>query len=201
MPGDEWQRFANARAYYGFMWGHPGKKLLFMGQEFGQTTEWNFDADLPWWLLDHPPHQGLQAFVRDLNRLYRDHAGPSCARLRGRGLSLDRRQRRRTVGAGVPALRRRGRPAGRGGLQLHPGAARRLPDRSAGRRALARRPSTPTRRFMAARASAISAASSPKRGRLHGLPASAVLTLPPLATVFLEFESAMKRARIGRAKT
>jgi 1,4-alpha-glucan branching enzyme len=72
IPGDEWQKFATARAYYGFMWGHPGKKLLFMGQEFGQTSEWNFDAALPWWLLDHKPHQGLQAFVRDLNRLYRD---------------------------------------------------------------------------------------------------------------------------------
>jgi 1,4-alpha-glucan branching enzyme len=72
IPGDEWQKFATARAYYGFMWAHPGKKLLFMGQEFGQTSEWNFDQALPWWLLDHKPHQGLQAFIRDLNRLYRD---------------------------------------------------------------------------------------------------------------------------------
>jgi 1,4-alpha-glucan branching enzyme len=71
IPGDEWQRFATARAYYGFMWGHPGKKLLFMGQEFGQTSEWNFNEALPWWLLDHKPHQGLQAFVRDLNAAYR----------------------------------------------------------------------------------------------------------------------------------
>jgi len=72
MPGDEWQRFANARAYYGFMWGHPGKKLLFMGQEFGQTSEWNCDEALPWRLLDFWPHQGLQALMRDLNRLYRE---------------------------------------------------------------------------------------------------------------------------------
>jgi 1,4-alpha-glucan branching enzyme len=72
IPGDEWQKFATARAYYGFMWAHPGKKLLFMGQEFGQTSEWNFDQALPWWLLDHKPHQGLQAFIRDLNKLYRD---------------------------------------------------------------------------------------------------------------------------------
>jgi len=72
MPGDEWQRFANARAYYGFMWGYPGKKLLFMGQEFGQTMEWNSAESLPWWLLDHWPHQGVQALIRDLNRLYRE---------------------------------------------------------------------------------------------------------------------------------
>jgi 1,4-alpha-glucan branching enzyme len=71
MPGDEWRRFANARAFYGFMWGHPGKKLLFMGQEFGQTSEWNSNESLPWWLLDHAPHQGMQALIRDLNRLYR----------------------------------------------------------------------------------------------------------------------------------
>jgi 1,4-alpha-glucan branching enzyme len=73
MPGDEWRRFAGARAYYGFMWGHPGKKLLFMGQEFGQTREWDYASELDWGLLDHAPHRGLQDFVRDLNRLYRRH--------------------------------------------------------------------------------------------------------------------------------
>ncbi len=71
MPGDEWQRFANARAYYGFMWGHPGKKLLFMGSEFGQTSEWNFDQSLEWHLLQYDVHQGLSNLIRDLNRLYR----------------------------------------------------------------------------------------------------------------------------------
>ena len=71
MPGDEWQRFANLRAYYAFMWGHPGKKLLFMGQEFGQSTEWNFDSGLPWHLLEHSLHQGVQKLVRDLNLLHR----------------------------------------------------------------------------------------------------------------------------------
>ena len=72
MPGDEWQRFANLRAYYGFMFGHPGKKLMFMGCEFGQDTEWNHDHSLPWHLLDQPKHLGVQRLVRDLNKLYRD---------------------------------------------------------------------------------------------------------------------------------
>jgi 1,4-alpha-glucan branching enzyme len=71
MPGDRWQRFANLRAYYGFMYGHPGKKLLFMGGEFGQEREWNHDRALDWHLLDEAPHAGLQNLVRDLNRLYR----------------------------------------------------------------------------------------------------------------------------------
>jgi 1,4-alpha-glucan branching enzyme len=73
MPGDEWQRFANLRAYYGFMWGHPGKKLLFMGQEFAQGTEWNHDGELPWWLLQYEHHAGVQRLVRDLNRLMKQH--------------------------------------------------------------------------------------------------------------------------------
>ena len=71
MPGDEWQRFANLRAYLAFMWGHPGKKLLFMGQEFAQGTEWNHDTELPWWLLQYEHHAGMQRLVRDLNHLYR----------------------------------------------------------------------------------------------------------------------------------
>ncbi len=70
MPGDPWQKFANIRAYYGFMWGHPGKKLLFMGSEFGQGPEWNHDASIHWHQLDVPEHAGVQALVRDLNNLY-----------------------------------------------------------------------------------------------------------------------------------
>jgi 1,4-alpha-glucan branching enzyme len=73
MPGDPWQQFANLRAYYGFMWGHPGKKLLFMGQEFGQRREWNFNRGLDWDLLAEPAHAGARDFVRDLNRAYRRH--------------------------------------------------------------------------------------------------------------------------------
>ena len=72
MPGDQWQRFANLRAYYGFMLGHPGKKLLFMGGEFAQENEWRHDHSLDWHLLEQPLHAGIQALVRDLNRLYRE---------------------------------------------------------------------------------------------------------------------------------
>lgn len=71
MPGDTAEAFANLRAYYGFMWGHPGKKLLFMGQEFAQRAEWNHDAELDWGALNDPAHAGMQRLVRDLNTLYR----------------------------------------------------------------------------------------------------------------------------------
>ena len=71
MPGDEWQKFANLRLLYGYLYGHPGKKLLFMGGEFGQWGEWNHDQSLDWHLLDRPLHRGLQTWLADLNRLYR----------------------------------------------------------------------------------------------------------------------------------
>ncbi len=72
MPGDDWQRFANLRLLYAFMWAYPGKKLLFMGGEFGQSDEWNHDHALDWWLLDTGPfHRGVQQLVKDLNRVYR----------------------------------------------------------------------------------------------------------------------------------
>ncbi len=72
MPGDEWQRFANLRAYLGFMWAYPGKKLLFMGGEIAQDREWNHDTGIDWDLLDDPKHAGMQALVRDLNQAYAD---------------------------------------------------------------------------------------------------------------------------------
>ncbi len=72
MPGDEWQKTANLRAYYGYMYAQPGKKLNFMGAEFGQTGEWNHDDQLQWFLLDFERHQGIQALTRDLNHLYQN---------------------------------------------------------------------------------------------------------------------------------
>ncbi len=71
MPGDNWRKFANLRLLYGYMFTHPGKKLLFMGSEFGQWTEWNHNIGLDWTLLQFPFHQGLQRWVRDLNTFLR----------------------------------------------------------------------------------------------------------------------------------
>jgi 1,4-alpha-glucan branching enzyme len=71
MPGDDWQKASNLRALYGYMYAHPGKKLLFMGTEFGQWREWNHDESLPWDLLEHQPHAGIMKFVQDLNATYR----------------------------------------------------------------------------------------------------------------------------------
>ncbi|HZF46307.1 MAG TPA: 1,4-alpha-glucan branching enzyme, partial [Sphingomonadaceae bacterium] len=71
MSGDDWQKFASLRAYYGFMWGYPGKKLLFMGQEFAQRREWSEERALDWDLLDAPAHEGVRRLLRDCNRLYR----------------------------------------------------------------------------------------------------------------------------------
>jgi 1,4-alpha-glucan branching enzyme len=72
MPGDDWQKFANLRAYFAFMWMHPGRKLLFNGGEIAQWKEWNHDGQMAWELLDQPLHRGVQQVVRDLNRLYVD---------------------------------------------------------------------------------------------------------------------------------
>ncbi|MFT4051734.1 MAG: 1,4-alpha-glucan branching protein GlgB [Microbacterium sp.] len=74
MPGDHWQKLANTRAFLAYMWGHPGKQLLFMGQEFGQLSEWSEARGLDWWMLDQPPHRQLFEFVGALNRVYREQS-------------------------------------------------------------------------------------------------------------------------------
>jgi 1,4-alpha-glucan branching enzyme len=73
MPGDHWQKLANLRAYLAFMWAHPGKQLLFMGQEFGQPSEWSEERGLDWWILDQPVHRALLGLVAQLNRVYKDN--------------------------------------------------------------------------------------------------------------------------------
>ena len=71
MPGDRWQQLANLRAYFGYMWAHPGRKVLFMGSEFAQSTEWSADEGLDWWLLQFDEHLGVQRALQQINRVYR----------------------------------------------------------------------------------------------------------------------------------
>jgi 1,4-alpha-glucan branching enzyme len=78
MPGDDWQQFANLRLLFGYLWTHPGKKLLFMGGEFGQRREWTHEGELEWWVAARPEHAGVQRFIRDLNRCYRAERSLHC---------------------------------------------------------------------------------------------------------------------------
>ena len=132
MPGDEWRQFANVRAFLAYMWAHPGKKLLFMGQEIGQREEWNHNAGVRWELLEFEPHRKLQALVRELNRLYRDEPGAlpggfPLHRIRVGGFSRRGELRHR-----VSAPRRRSPRLPADLLQFHAGAAEGLRVRSAG---------------------------------------------------------------------
>ena len=170
MPGDEWQRFANARAFYGFMWGHPGKKLLFMGQEFGQTNEWNASESLPWWLLDYWPHQGVQAWIRDLNRLYRETPALYARDCEPDGFRWIVVNDETPVGAGLSAAGRAERSAGCGRLQFHPGAAPGLPSSACPTWVSGARRSTATPAPTAAPIWAISAASLLKRNPRTAFP-------------------------------
>ena len=139
MPGDEWQRFANvARLSTASCGAIPARSCCSWARNSARRANGTSDEALPWWLLDHWPHQGVQALVRDLNRLYRDTPALYARDCESEGLPLDRRQRRRPVGARVPAHGRGQRSAGRGRLQFHARGAQRLPHRPAARRTLAR---------------------------------------------------------------
>ena len=125
MPGDAWQKFANLRLLLLFQFTYPGKKLLFMGSEFGQWDEWNFAASLDWGLLEFPSHRGMQRLVGDLNRLYRNDPDPAPARFRRRRIRMDRLPRCESVGDQLPA--QGARSVQSGGAQFHPGGAPWLP--------------------------------------------------------------------------
>jgi 1,4-alpha-glucan branching enzyme len=187
MPGDEWQRFANARAYYAFMWGHPGKKLLFMGQEFGQTSEWDFREALPWWLLDHPPHQGLQRLVRDLNALYRSREALHVRDCEPEGFRWivvnDESQsvfaflRMGAEGDGPVAIVCNFTPVVRREYRIG------LPSEGRWRESL----NTDAGVYGGSNVGNFGAIIAEPRP-MHGFPASAALTLPPLAALYLEFD-------------
>ena len=188
MPGDEWRRFANARAFLGFMWGHPGKKLLFMGQEFGQTTEWNADESLPWWLLDHWPHQGVQKLMRDLNRVYREEPALHARDCEPEGfrwivVNDDTQSVFAFMRVGGP-----GDPSVVVACNFTPEARHnyRVGLPCAGRWSEAL--NTDSERYGGSNVGNLGGVIAEERG-LHGLPASASLTLPPLATVFFTCEA------------
>jgi 1,4-alpha-glucan branching enzyme len=184
MPGDEWQKFATMRAYYAFMWAYPGKKLLFMGQEFGQRSEWNFAGALDWWLLDHAPHRGLRDCLRELNHQYRTLPALHARDCEGEGfrwIVVDDNAQSvaawlRTGAPGDPpvAVVCNFTPVPRYGYRIglpHAGDWREVMNTDAidyggsGVGNLGR----------------VTATADPS----HGLPASASVTLPPLATIYL----------------
>ena len=139
MPGDAWQKFANLRLLLGYMFAQPGKKLLFMGSEFGASKEWNHDTQLDWDLLKRPEHVGVQRWIDDLNRVYR--AEPALHRYDSRDparVPMDRLPRQRSEYADIFAQRDTIGSGHSCGLQLHPDSAHQLPHRHAKHRLLAR---------------------------------------------------------------
>ena len=180
MPGDRWQKLANLRSLYAYMWAHPGKKLLFMGQEFAQEAEWSEERSLDWHLLENPEHSGIQSLVRDLNKAYKAEPALWEMDFDGSGLLVDRGQRGRRQRDRVRAPDeglRAGRAVRR---QLLAGAARQLPDRAAALRALARGGQHRRDRPTAGPASGNMGGVEAEAIGWHGQPFSAEVTLPPL---------------------
>ncbi|WP_044559670.1 1,4-alpha-glucan branching protein GlgB [Azospirillum sp. B4] len=187
MPGDDWQKFATARAFYAFMWGHPGKKLLFMGQEFGQRSEWDFQRGLDWHLLGYPRHEGLRHLVRDLNAGYRRERAlyeADCTPDGFRWIVVDDNEQSviaflRSGGEGVRpvAVLCNFTPVPRSGYRVGLPAAGRwleiLNTDAAGYGGSGM-----------GNLGAVLATDQPA----HGLPASAAVTLPPLATLWLALD-------------
>jgi 1,4-alpha-glucan branching enzyme len=187
MPGDRWQKFANLRAYYGFMFGHPGKKLLFMGCEFAQAAEWNHDSSLDWHLLDQPEHAGIQRLLRDLNHLYRRTTALYQRDFSGDGFEwIDHDDARRSLLSFV----RRGREPGtlvlvvcnfapvvQHGLRLGVPAAGTWHERI----------NTDSSHYGGSNVGNPLGAAGSEDVASHGRAQSIVITMPPLATVFFEW--------------
>jgi len=189
MPGDRWQRFANLRAYFGFMYGHPGKKLLFMGSEFAQDREWNHDRSLDWHLLEDDAHRGVQALVRDLNRLHRElpalheldfvPAGFEWISHEDAGRSLLAFVRRDRAGARPVLVVCNFTPVVQRDLRLgvpQPGVWR-------------ERLNTDSAHYGGSNVGSPFGEITAEAAESHGRPYSIVMSLPPLATVILEWTS------------
>ncbi|THF56811.1 1,4-alpha-glucan branching protein GlgB [Ollibium composti] len=184
MAGDDWQKFATLRAFYAFMWGYPGKKLLFMGQEFAQRREWSEARALDWDLLQYAPHSGMQKVVKDLNRLYRNYPALHARDCEPEGfewLVVDDKQRsvfawlRKAPGANPVAVVCNFTPVPRENYRLplpHAGAWREIVNTDAADYG----------------GSGVGNGAAVK-AMAEGERAAALLTLPPLATLMLEFVS------------
>ena len=185
MPGDRWQQFANLRAYYGFMFGHPGKKLLFMGCEFGQEREWNHDASLDWHLLAQPDHAGLQRLVRDLNQLYRRTPALHAQDFSPAGFEwIDHEDARRSTlsfvrkaGGGLMLVVCNFAPVVHHGFRLGVPAAGQWQERL----------NTDSSHYGGSNVGTPLGVADTQPVHSHGREQSLVLNLPPLATVFLEW--------------
>ncbi len=178
MAGDDWQKFANLRAFYGLMWGYPGKKLLFMGQEFAQRREWSEDRALDWDLLDAPAHSGVRSAVRDLNGLYRARPALHARDCEGDGfewLIADDAENsvyawlRKAPGEAPIAVVSNFTPVPREGYQVP------LPHDG------------PWREIFNSDAAAYGGSNTGNFGQVQARDGRASLTLPPLATIMLEY--------------
>ena len=186
MPGDRWQQFANLRAYYGFMWGHPGKKLLFMGCEFAQQAEWNHDQSLDWHLLADANHAGMQTLVRDLNHLYKASPALFSQDFTGAGFEWIDHQ---DAGRSLLSFVRKGRN-GECMLVLsnfapvvHEGFRIGVPKAGQWRERL----NTDSSHYGGSNVGTPLGAARSEAVASHGRAQSVVLNVPPLATVFLEW--------------
>jgi 1,4-alpha-glucan branching enzyme len=186
MPGDRWQQLANLRAYFGFMWGHPGKKLLFMGCEFAQEREWNHDASLDWHLLQNAGHAGMQRLVRDLNQLYKTSPALYSQDFSGEGFEwIDHNDARRSVLSFV----RKGRHGERMLVVcnfapvVHEGFRLGVPEAGCWQERL----NTDSSYYGGSNVGTPLGAAHSQAVGSHGRAQSVVLNLPPLATVFLQW--------------
>ena len=188
MPGQGADKFANLRAYYGFMWGHPGKKLLFMGSEFAQGREWNHDSSLDWHLLDTDLHKGVQNLVRDLNMLYA--SAPALYELDSRPEGFE--WLLSNADESVFAWLRRGKAGARPMLVVSnftpvERSAIRLGVPASGR--WAERLNTNAAEYAGSGTGNLGGVAS-EDVAAAGQPHSIVVTLPPLTTLFFELEAA-----------
>ncbi len=187
-PGDTWRQFAGLRLMFGYMWAHPGKKLLFMGGEFGQRREWTHEGELEWGVLQHAEHAGLlQLGARPQPHVPRA-ARAVGGRFRAGGFSVDRCVGPRSQRVLFRAPRPRRRPGARG-VQLHAGAAHELRARRATRRRTgAKSPNSDAQTYGGSGVGNFGGVASnpaPAHGQMH----SVTLTLPPLAALWLACES------------